>query len=82
MREQCRGEPRYEAISSLRTKERLFRTYQETLAQLEALTRQRSERAQAGYRVSSSACCADTSAHTSPGSKRQANAQSCACQVA
>ena len=53
VREQCRGEPRYEAIGSLRAKERLFRTYQETLAQLQALTRQRSERAQAGYRVSS-----------------------------
>jgi len=52
VREQCRGEPRYEAIGSLRAKERLFRTYQDTLAQLEALTRQRSERAQAGYRVS------------------------------
>ena len=51
VREQCRGEPQYEAIGSLRAKERLFRTYQDTLAQLEALTRQRSERAQAGYRV-------------------------------
>ena len=53
MREQCRGEPQYEAIRSLRAKERLFRTYQDTLAQLEALARQRAERAQAGYRVSS-----------------------------
>ena len=52
VREQCRGEPRYEAIGSVRAKERLFRTYQDTLAQLEALTRQRLERAQAGFKVS------------------------------
>ena len=58
MRQQCRGEPRYEAISSARAKERLFRTYQDTLVQLEALarqraerTRQRAERAQAGFKV-------------------------------
>lgn len=51
MREQCKGDPRYEAIPSARTKEKLFKTYQDTVAQLERHSEERAERALVGFKV-------------------------------
>ena len=51
VRDQCKGDPRYEAISSVRSKEKLFRTYQATVAQLERHTAERAERALSGFKV-------------------------------
>lgn len=51
MRDQCKGDPRYEAISSVRSKEKLFRTYQDTVALLERHSQERAERALLGFKV-------------------------------
>ena len=51
VREQCRGDPRSEAIQSARMKEKLFRTYQDTVVEMERQALQLREEALDAFKV-------------------------------